>query len=332
MLVRATVLAVWVAMLDFWLARHFHAGAGIAELSVLVGVPLGSLWCVGVIDFLIGQEERKSAANTIKTYFRDFIKTHLSPRVLILLFLVSGAFAATFSTVSISPIAGGGDREILLTPVTGRSVGVVETMVAGQAKNLHLWINPISAQYKLSVTGYLPKVVSVKPFFGIIVVPDRDLVQIPTLLFRPSFGSYEALLHDGRFKLYRKADNGFEELADTTGTHAWHLGPRRNQPGELRNEWQLETRALGLNEQSTAILMQRWRNPKTVEFDDIDMGPGQVICAVVTNVDGVPIAGVVGSIFREEYIDLPLGDFKDDAFNSSNTGSAACAWLYGGAN
>lgn len=332
-LVRTVLLAIWVALVDLWLARHFRTGLSINELSMTVGVPLASLFSVGVVDYLVGRDKRESVVDSIKNYFRHFIETHLSTRVLSLLFILSTAVAATYSTISIAPT--GSNHEIRVTPVAGREPVIQERISPTSAMDIHLWINPFAPQYELAVSGYLPKVITVKPFLGTTILPAVDLLRTPTVLFRPSIRSYEVLGSGGQFELYRKANGDFEKIAEDSGTHAWYIGARRNQPGELRNEWQIEAQALGLNEQVIAILMKRWRNPKVLAT--AALGPDEIICALVSNVERkVIVAGVVGTIERQEYIDLPLGDIQHDVAkvsnnSDSNPGSNVCDWLDGGA-
>ncbi len=333
LLVRTVLLAIWVALVDLWLARHFRTGLSINELSMTVGVPLASLFSVGVVDYLVGRDSRESAVDSIKNYFRHFMTTHLSTRVLSLLFILSTAIAATYSTISIAPT--GGNHEITVTPVALQEPVISDHISPSSAKDIHLWINPFATRYELAISGFLPKVITVKPFLGTTILPAIDLLQMPTVLFRPSIKSYEVLGSGGQLELYRKANETFEKIAEDSGTHAWYIGARRNQPGELRNEWQLEAQALGLGEQVIAILMKRWRNPKLLTT--VALGPDEIICALVSNVERkVIVAGVVGTIERQEYIDLPLGDIENDVAKvhnntDGNPGSNVCNWLDGGA-
>lgn len=332
LIVRTAILATWMVLFDLWLAQHYNIGLNMDGLLKLVGLPLGGVIFIRVVDFFVSEKERVKAVNGIKNKIRKFINSHLNFRVLGLLFLVSGVFAAVYTTITIGTVDDGADREIVLKRVTTQEEIIDDTITAGRAKIVHLWINPFGSQYQLSIKGYLPEVISVKPFIGTLIVPERDLVEIPTVLFRPSYNANQVLLYGGRLKVYLKTGDIFKELASAGGSHAWYMGPRRNQPGELRYEWQIETRALGYSDQVSAILMQRWRNPKLLEVDNNNIVPGQVICAVVTNVDGKPMAGVVGSIGRQEYIDLPLGDLRNETGNSIDTGDTACDWLDAGAS
>ena len=330
-LIYTGLLAFWVAMVDLWLKRHYGSGTSINDISKLVGIPLGGLLSVGVVDFLLGKDKRESIGQTIKAYFRQIINTHLNGRVLTLLYLGSVVLAATHSTISIGPVKGGKDTEIVLTPIGASSSAVKDKLDSTKVTDFHLWINPFATLYELSVSGYLPAVVSIRPFFGTTVIPERDLIQSPTVLFRPPSIGFEILGSDGRFELYLKTNSGFSNIANDKGKHAWYFGPRRNQPGGLRYEWQIEAKALGLSERQTAIQMQYWRNPKKLDIGAI--GPNNVVCALISNHDhNIYIAGVVGNVTKEQYIDLPLGEIQYDTVNpenngSNNTGNSVCTHL-----
>lgn len=329
MLIRVLALAVWVALLDMWLAHHFQAGVSLSGISMLIGVPLGGLWCAGVIDFLVTAEEKEKIERNFKTYARDFIRTHLSTRILVVLFIVSGLLSCFFSSVIIGPVEGGGPRALTLQSATAHTRENPVSLSAQTGEQLRLWMNPLNTEYKIVVEGYLPKIIKVKPVFGTTIIPSRDLTQVPTVLFRPSSQSYLALGR-GWFELYYKTDSGFVKIAEDQGTHAWYIGPRRNQNNELRAEWQLEAQAQNLNTQHTSILMRRWRNPKALNIEK-PVGPGTVVCALATTIDRVAIAGVVGTITRNEYIDLPLGEYLDEA-SDPQSGDAVCRDLDTGAS
>jgi hypothetical protein len=331
LLIRVVLLAVWVALVDLWLVRHFRSGAGFKELSMLLGVPLGSLWCVGVVDFILGKEKRQSFVDSLKDYARQFLKTHLKGGVITVLYIGSVLLAATYTTVSIDATADGRKKYVL------SSLAFPEKKVSGETavdkvRDIHLWVNPFAPEYRLKIDGFLAGNIRVKPFFGTLVVPGRDLVATPTVLFRPSFLGYQNLASGGSFQLYKKTDDGFVMIAEQQGKHAWYLGPRRNQPRDLHSDWRLEILEQGHRQQVSAILMRRWRNPKPLETEAV--GPNQILCALVSNVDKSKyVAGTVTIVTRNEYIDLLIGDLSNDQDTSTinDSGASLCAWLDAGA-
>ena len=331
LLIRVVLLAVWVAMIDMWLARHFRSGVGANELSMLLGIPLGSLWCVGIIDFLLGKEKRQSFGDSIRDYARHFLTTHLKGGVIAVLYISSALFAATYTTVSIDATADG-QRKFVLSSLAFPGKSVTGTTAVDKVHDIHMWINPFAPEYKLAIEGFLSSNIRVTPFFGTLVVPDRDLVATPTVLFRPDFISNQVLGSGGWFQLYKKNSDGFVMIAEDQGKHAWYLGPQRNQPRELHSDWRLETAELGLGKREVAILMRRWRNPKLLKTDAV--GPNQVLCALVSNIDKTRYtAGIVTKISRQEYIDLLIGDLSNDQDTSTinYSGASLCAWLDAGA-
>ncbi len=331
LLIRVVLLAGWVALVDLWLARHFRSGVSANELSMLLGIPLGSFWCVGVIDFLLGQEKRESFVDSIKDYARQFVTTHLKGSVIAVLYIGGLLFSATYTTVSFDATADG-QKKFELHSLAFPDKSIAGETLVDEVLDIHMWVNPFAPEYNLSIEGFLSSTIKVQPFFGTLVVPDRDLIALPTVLFRPDTASNLILASRGWFQLYKKTDNGFVMIAEDQGPHAWYLGPRRNQPRELHNDWRLETAALGLGTQEEAILMRRWRNPKPLETEAV--GPNQILCALVSNRDKTRyVAGTVTIVTRQEYTDLLIGDLSNDqdTSTSSHTGASLCAWLDGGA-
>ncbi len=331
LLIRVVLLAVWVAMVDLWLARHFRSGVGANELSMLLGIPLGSLWFVGVVDFLLGKEKRQPFVDSIKDYARQFLTTHVKGGVISVLYIGSALFAATYTTVSIDATPDG-ERKFVLSSLAFPDKRVAADTAVDKVVDIHMWVNPFAPEYRLEIKGFLSSNIRVKPFLGTLVVPDRDLVASPTLLFRPDFTSNHVLGSGGWFQLYQKNSDGFVMIAEEQGTHAWYLGPQRNQSRELHSDWRLETAELGLGKQEVAILMRRWRNPKLLETDAV--APNQILCALVSNIDKTRyVSGIVAKITRQEYIDLLIGDLSNDQDTSTinHAGASLCAWLDAGA-
>jgi hypothetical protein len=70
-------------------------------------------------------------------------------------------------------------------------------------------------------------------------------------------------------------------------------------------DWQLESKAFGLDDATFANLLRQWRAP--VPFDPArGLPPSSRLCAIVTNVDGKVVAGTVVSIGTDEYQDIPI--------------------------
>ena len=129
-----------------------------------------------------------------------------------------------------------------------------------------------------------------------------------------------------------KVDGKFVKIAEDQGTHAWFTGPRRQQPSKLQNEWQLEVTAQGHDRKSLATMILRWRNAKMLKVAE-DIGPNDVVCALVTNVDRQKtLAGAVGIIGTDEYLDIPLGDIQNEMAITNADGGAVCDWLFEGAS
>lgn len=332
LLIRVVFLAVWVALVDLWLARHFRIGISVKDLSMLFGVPLGSLISVGVIDFLLGKDKRESFLESVKKYCRNFITTHVNGGFIAVLYVGGALFAATYTTVSIDATRDA-PRDFVLTSLAFPDKQEEGTTSTEKISDIHMWVNPFAPDHLLSVKGYLPKTIQIKPFFGALVVPNRDLVATPTILFRPDFKGSFILRSGGWFQLYHKTDKGFAMIAEDQGYNAWYLGPRRNQPRELWNDWQLEMAALGIKKQATAMLMRLWRQPEHLRTDPF--GPDEILCGLIINSSKEDyVSGVVTKITRDEYIDLSMGgelNYDQETSVSDDPGAALCAWLDTGA-
>ncbi|MFC3122323.1 hypothetical protein [Agaribacter flavus] len=332
MLIKALLLAIWVVLLDLWIAKHFHSSLGMNELLLLVGVPLSSALFAGVVDFFVDDAE----INTLKNYLKGFVKRQLNYRVLAFLYLVFALFSLSFTTVSIAPLSNDQARTVTLHHLKRDMALHTYTGKLDKVLDMHLFVNPFVTEYKLSVSGYLPKIVRVRPFLGSLVVPDRDLVELPTLLFRPLMKSSRQLVNGGWVEIYRlDQDAKFKKLSEAQGTHAWFLGPRREQSATLRNTWRIENVALGLSDKVSAILMLRWRNPNSLPID-IDIGPGQIICALITNKERKRyFAGAITKVSQQSYQDLPLEHFENEDTRHetgihSESANDVCTTLYQG--
>ena len=332
LLIRVVFLAVWILLVDLWLARHFRVGLSFKDLSMLFGVPLGSLIGVGFIDFLLGREKRESFVENVKDYGRNFVTTHVNGGVIAVLYIGSAFFAAIYTTVSIDATKSA-PRDFVLASLTfpdQRQEGITSTE---EASDIHIWMNPFAPDHLLSVKGYLPQTIQVKPFLGALVVPERDLIPTPTILFRPDFRGSVILRSGGWFQLYRKKGATFAMITEDQGQHARYVGPRRNQPRELWTDWQLEMAALGFNEQATAMLMRLWRRPRPLQTEPF--GPNEILCGLIINGSREKyISGTVIEITRDEYIDLSMGgelNYDQENVDSDDPGAALCSWLDSGA-
>lgn len=332
LLIRVVFLAVWVALVDLWLARHFRIGISLKDLSMLLGVPLGSLFSVGVIDFLLGKDKRESFLESIMNYGRNFVTTHANGSFIAVLYVGGALFASLYTTVSID-VTKSGPRDFVLTSLAFPEKQKEGTTSPEKISDTHMWINPFAPEHQLSVKGYLPRTIQLKPFLGALVVPDRDLIATPTILFRPDFKGSFILRSGGWFQLYRKTDDGFARITEEQGYNAWYLGPRRNQPRELWNDWQLEMAALGIKKQTTAMLMRLWRQPRHLQSEPF--GPNEIVCGLIINSSKEDyVSGVVTKITRDEYIDLSMGgelNYDQETADSDDPGAALCAWLDTGA-
>lgn len=329
MLINVILIALWFALVNFWLTRHL----GTTNLGVLVGVPFGAAAFTYVVDFLIDPNEQEE----IKNGLRNKIKRHLNQRVIGILYLLSFIVAMTVTSIHIMPLADNNIRNVSLTALNAeKPISTAQTQPSKPTRFL-VFINPFSNEYTLGLAGYLDKVIALQPFIGTTIVPKRDLMQQPTLLFRPAGQSNALLANKGWFELYRQNKAGkFEKLTEQQGKSAWFHGPVRQQPSSLHNDWRLELTATNTNATTAAILLLRWRNPKPLALKS-DIVPGQLICALIINVDRQQYsAGMVSKVTSAPYQDLPIFDFiqedlKNELENISHSADSVCSWLAKGA-
>lgn len=325
MLIKVILFALWVAIVDFWLIRH----VGSTNMGELLGLPLGTAVIIAVIDFFIDSEEQEK----VKQGVRRIFKRHLNWRVISVLYILSFAFAMAFTSLHIAPLGNNKSNQISLTALGSNNPVKTEQSKPGESVSFLLFINPFATHYKLSIAGYLDKIVNLQPFVGTTIVPNQDLIELPTILFRPSGQSNALLANNGWFELYRKHSDGtFHLITEQQGKLAWFSGPRRQQPNSLHNEWRLELSANDFKAKPAAILMLRWRNPKLLVLKN-DIGPEQLVCALITNIDrNKYFAGMVAKVTSSPYQDLPLADFvlkdlSNEMGNNNHSADTVCNWL-----
>lgn len=328
MLINVILLALWVAIVDFWLIRHI----GSTNVGELLGLPLGTAVIIAVIDFFIDTEEQEN----VKKGVRRMLKRHLNWRVISVLYILSFAFAMVFTSLHITPFDNNKSHQIDLTALGSNTSIKTEQSKSGKSVSFLIFINPFSTHYKLSTAGYLDKVVNLRPFVGTTIVPSQDLVKLPTILYRPSGESNALLANKGWFELYLKHSDGtFHLITEQQGKLAWFSGPRRQQPNSLHNEWRLELSANDFKAKPAAILMLRWRNPKLLVLKN-EIGPEQLVCALITNIDrNKYFAGMVAKVTSTPYQDLPLADldlkdFSNEMGNDNHSADSVCNWLIKG--
>jgi len=327
MLVKVVLLALWLALVEAWLFKHFHSSLEIDDILILIGLPFGSVWFTTLFDYLVDEDSQKS----MKGRFKGMVMRLLNFRVIAMLYLIAFTATMVFATVSITPAKEIRQRTLSLIPLGGTKASASAQTSLEKTVDLHLFINPFAIEYELTVTGYVPRVISVLPVVGTKIVPDRHLVRLPTVLFRPSRKGSELLASRGWFYLYRKVDDQFVKLAEDQGNRAWYTGPRRQQSNDLRNEWRLEAAAEKVDPTSLARMMLRWRNPKELGLER-DIAENDVVCALITNIDKKILSGAVEIIGAEEYVDISLGELGNDLPNTADTGDAVCRGLYAGAS
>jgi len=267
----------------------------------------------------------------LRDKIRAFFRNHIRWRVIVLVYIVTLAVTATYTTVSIDATTAG-ERGFVLSSINFPGRKASGTTASDSLTDIHLWINPFATQYQLSVTGYLPAVVDVKPFFGSLIVPDRDLTAVPTILIRPYFQGLVTLTNGGTLRTYKRTADGFSELDNRQGNNAWFMGPQRKLPTDLQNSWQIELTALGMDPPLAANLLQRWRSPKAIATKTT-FAVGDTLCALIANSDETTyVAGAVVRITRDDYIDLPLRDFPHESTNTDRgaSGTGQCVLLDSG--
>ncbi len=318
---RAVAFAVWVAALNVWLSRHLRSGVGLEQLAALVGVPAAAFVAGSAFDYMLDEDDKKTLRDAIHRFFR----VQLSVPTLILLYIALGLLGTFRSTLTVIPDEG----EISKLDVAW-SLEPATPLFAAQrvAKPLDigLWINPFAPDYRVAVAKYLPTIVRVPPFTGATLVPSRDLVRAPTILLRPRFEAAAFLRQGGQLIAYEIQADGAVELGRATGARARFLGPARAQPGTLMLDWQLESTGFDLDARASAQLLRRWRVPAPFEPAQ-SLAPGSRLCALVTNVDGKVVAGVVASIGADEYQDIPIDQVEvvnGDTQTRSHADVCAC--------
>ncbi len=325
MLIKPALLVLWFALIITWINRHLQGEGWLLEIALPFAALLYAL-ITTLIDYYLDEDEQKSSMNSLRAFFRQMLQF----RLLALLYLSAAILSLFYTSVTVLPTKEIRDRRIELTAAGSVSSTVDVESRLEKAKNLHFWINPFATQYILEVSGFRTATISVPPLLGTRIVPDRDLTPLPTILYRIDPTGFQVLGTNGSFQLFRRTESGYLPLAEVRGNHAWFSGPRRAQSNDLRNEWRLELISRNYDPESRANMMLRWRNPRLLQPDP-EITEGDVVCALVANIDNKVISAAVETIGRANYVDIPLGELPDDTTNTGDEPADTCRLLESGA-
>jgi hypothetical protein len=193
--------------------------------------------------------------------------------VLVVLYLLAGILAFSYSSLSIFPEPG--SRRLHATVTAGDEPSYVREATGDGVLRLPLRVTAFGRTFRVEADGYLPRTVEVRPLWGATLVAGSDLRSPPSLLFRVMPEAQGSLGGGGSFAVFSGEGEAREALigplteGEAFAAGAAHgasfvAGPRRPIPGELPGRWQLELAARDLPATTTAHTLLAWRQPQAV--------------------------------------------------------------------
>jgi hypothetical protein len=258
---RALLLALWAAASCLWLERHF--GIGVSDPLALVGLTGLPTLVFLVLDRVLGSEEIEGLKSSLDKWTRGLLRqTLLSTPVLVLLYLSGAMFAATYTSITVVPPREAKSLGVRAVPIgAGGAPVVAEVQAGGAPARLRLPASPFGRDVTLSITGYVPKTMTLYPLTGSTVDPEADLQPMPTVLFRPSIDSLASLAEGGAVNVYRMTSAGCQLLGSIKGREAGFavlVGPDRPIPAGSSVLWQLELEASAVDKTILASALRDW--------------------------------------------------------------------------
>ncbi|MEM7097950.1 MAG: hypothetical protein AAF541_06775 [Pseudomonadota bacterium] len=321
MLARIAILALWCALVDAWLARHFLSGFSFDQLLLLAGVPLGGVVFSGAVDYLLEDDEAKAT----QALTRSWLRRRLTGSMLIFLYVSFAIVASLYTSVSIHvPEGEPKNRTLTLKHTASANKTIERTVTSGEQETVRLFLNPFAGEYELELSGYLEHTLTILPFVGAKVFPG-DLEPLPTLLFRPSLKHILFLTGGGRTHFFVHDDDGvFRQISAKYGSHAWTVGAPRSQPDGLEPRWYLDLTARGYDPAAIATQVSKWSSSKHIKLNVQEIDRHTIVCVLVSDTDGKFHAGVVRTLGQRKFADHALmdiasvGDADDDTLVDGN--------------
>lgn len=283
---------------NYWLGRHVGIGFD------------GPAW-----GFLLAGSGL--AFTLVESYFGDWKKGKLREitafviRFPMLLALWAALLLASMVCSSITVVSDN----------SGETLSVTVTDLNGSARNednskekggpvhfYHLWTTPLGENYRVSVPGYLVKVVEVYPITGATVISSRDLQVAPAVLFRPPELALGPMGGTVRVEVY-ETKNGNRSLLtkdESVGPHSILVGHARPVPLSYLDSWRMEALAQGIrDERELAKVLQDWKTPQAIG-GEIALEPNTDLELIVYNPSNQVLATGKVRLSSEPFQDVPL--------------------------
>ncbi|MDF2176897.1 hypothetical protein P2G88_01350 [Aliiglaciecola sp. CAU 1673] len=310
--IKVVLLAAWVGAMYLWLMRHFEYALSDGLFNI-PGLSLaGLVMFAGVFSRIYAWISGDSVQERSQSALRQWLNKSLSYPALGLLYVLAFTLMLGLGTLTILPEKFGKSATLMVSPLLVGAQDRTQIHSVDGRLDLHFFVNPFASEYRVSLQGYLPEVIRIRPVFGTTLLPQRDLRPIPTVLLRPSLGSKRLLVNSGHLHVLRQnADGQFMLLRELAGASAWYSGPERTIPASLLEKWRLETIVRELTQNAAADMLLTWRSPKAVA-ENISLLPGETICLLITNKDQKKyFAGALHLVSQVAYQDVYIEDFDD---------------------
>lgn len=305
LLPRLIVLALMVALGQLWAKRHLGWGGDTPWIAVVVAVVTGA-------DKLLDKVLSKERKAALEAQLRTALEPVLVGRFALLVCILAVLLAPVFSSVTVVPgsdqPAAAGRLTAQLSSIDGALLGTQTLQSRTPARFLTRFQSPFGHPYRLSVDGYIPETVTVYPFVGLTVTPDRDLRRSPSVLFRPSANGIATLNSGGTFVVEWRAAGGppLAVVPPQSGAPSSFLIGRAQAipPGTIAL-WKLDLTAAEVRDPELSQIIQLWNRPRRLE-PARPLAPRMVLVAEVRSRQNKVVDRAEVELGTDALLDVPL--------------------------
>jgi hypothetical protein len=312
---RFIAMVVLAAGVQLWFNHHL----GLSSETPWVALVLGTL--SGVLG-AAAQLLHKAELTRLAAWLRAPARWVLHPAVLGVLWglaLVGGLFV---SSVMVIPDAAAKGRAILCSvertsppqPCTDQRADSPQRDLAAGLARFPVLTSPFGRPYRLAVPGFLEETVSVYPFVGLKITPDRDLRRSPSVLFRPSSEGIRALNSGGTFTVVARTPvagqaDRIDVIVAEQKAPAGALLVGRAQPVSPASAvmWPLELDSIGADPSLRAKMLLAWSNVTVLEPLQ-PIRSGTVLVAEIRTPQRVVVSRKDVTVGSEPLVDAALVD------------------------
>ncbi len=303
---RVALLAVFAVVADLWLRRH--VGFGLENPIRLLGYAGSLTLFSGVLDWAIDKKQKEAYFKPLRLWIR---RTILATPTLAALYVVGPIFSLMYSSVIVLAPGNGSAVVVSVSGVDAEEPEAKKRLAKG-VKSVRLLrpANPFGRDLRLSVSGYVSRIITVYPLTGVTIDPSRDLQRLPSLLFRPAYNAFPSLKAGGKIEVHvvgTDADGGAtcRMIAEAIGgdpVRAFSVGPSRPTPARSEAIWTLELQSSSFDAQQQAEARLAWIRPTRIATKVLPK-PGDRLYVVIKTKVNKPKASIVINVGQQVFQD-----------------------------